>query len=138
MKHFNRDSLDYEFIDKVEAGLSLTGPDAKSLRFTPVQFANSKVEIENGIPILFNLTIPQYKYSQGQVIDTTRSRNLLLSKKQIAKLISYRNQKYMIIPIAIFLKGNWFKVELGIGRKMRKYEKRQKLMEKDYKRGLKT
>lgn len=138
MRHFNSDSLDYRFIDKVEAGLGLTGPDAKSLRVTPAQFANSKVDIQNGIPILFNLAIPQYKYSQGQTVDTTRSRNLLLSKKQIAKLISYRNQKYMIIPIAIFLKGNWFKVELGIGRKMRKYEKREKIREIDYKKGLKS
>ncbi|OGL54098.1 hypothetical protein A3K55_02625 [Candidatus Shapirobacteria bacterium RBG_13_44_7] len=136
MRHFNRDSLDYHFIDKLEAGLALTGSDAKSLRTQTVQFANSKVEITNGQPVILNLHIPLYKYSQGQTIDTTRTRNLLLSQKQIAKLISYRHQKYMLIPIAIYLKGKWFKVEIGIGRKMKKYEKREKIRQKESEKGL--
>lgn len=136
MKYFNKESLDYQFVDKFEAGLALTGSDAKSLRTQMPQFANSKVEIKNGIPILTNLKIPTYKFSQNQEIDTTRERNLLLSEKEIAKLISFRNQKYMIIPIAIFLQGKWFKVEIGIGRKMRKYEKRQKIKDREVKQSL--
>ncbi|MFA6250851.1 MAG: SsrA-binding protein [Candidatus Shapirobacteria bacterium] len=134
MRHFNRDSLDYHFIDKLEAGLVLTGSDAKSLRTQTVHFQNSHVEIKNGLPSLINLQIPLYKYSQGQPVDTTRSRNLLLSQKQIAKLISYRNQKYMLIPISIYLKGKWFKVEIGIGRKLKKYEKREKIKLEDFKK----
>ena len=137
MKHFNKESRDYEFVAKIEAGIALTGSDAKSLRTQVPQFANSKVEIQNGRPVLFNLTIPLYKYSQGQIIDTTHERALLLSQKEIAKLTSYRNQKYMLIPIAIYLKGKWFKVEIGIGRKMRKYEKREKLKAKEMKKVLK-
>lgn len=136
MKYFNKESLDYQFVDKFEAGLALTGSDAKSLRTQTPQFANSKVEIKNSIPILTNLKIPLYKYSQKQEIDTTRERNLLLSEKEIAKLISFRNQKYMIIPIAIFLQGKWFKVEIGIGRKMKKYEKRQKIKDRELKQSL--
>ncbi len=134
MRHFNRESRDYQFVDKIEAGLVLTGSDAKSLRTQTPQFANSKVEIQNGQPVIFNLHIPVYKYSQGQPIDTTRTRSLLLSQKQIAKLISYRHQKYMIIPIAIFTRGKWFKVELGVGRKLKKFEKRQKLKAKEFKK----
>jgi SsrA-binding protein len=136
MRQFNKESLDYDFIDKIEAGLVLTGSDVKSLRTQTVQFASSKVEIKNGQPILFNLDIPVYKFSHGQEIDTTHERNLLLSKKQIAKLQSYRNQKYMLIPISIYLKGPWFKVEIGIGRKMKKFEKREKIKARDLKRGL--
>jgi len=136
VKHFNKESRDYEFIAKYEAGIALTGPDAKSLRTQTPQFANSKVEIENGDPIISNLKIPLYKYSQGQIIDTTQERKLLLSKKEIAKLISYRNQKYMLVPISIFLQGKWFKVEIGVGRKMRKYEKREKLKTKEMKKTL--
>ena len=133
MHHFNRDSLDYKFIDKLEAGLVLTGPDVKSLRTQPAQFQNSHVDILNGIPQIVNLNIPLYKFSHGQTIDTTSSRTLLLSQKQIAKLLSYRRQKYMLIPIAIYSKKNWFKVEIGIGRKMRQYEKRQKIKEREFK-----
>jgi len=131
VKHFNKESRDYEFIAKFEAGIALTGSDAKSLRTQTPQFANSKVEIKNGQPILINLTIPLYKYSQGQPIDTTHERNLLLSQKEILKLISFRNQKYMLIPVSIFTKGKWFKVEIGVGRKMRKYEKREKIKAKE-------
>jgi SsrA-binding protein len=131
VKHFNKESRDYEFIAKFEAGIALTGSDAKSLRVQIPQFANSKVEIQNGKPILSNLKIPLYKYSQGQPIDITQERALLLSEKEIAKLISFRNQKYMIIPISIFIKGRWFKVEIGVGRKMRKYEKREKIKAKE-------
>ena len=137
MKHFNKESRDYEFVAKFEAGIALTGSDAKSLRNQVPQFANSKVEIQNSHPVLFNLTIPLYKYSQGQIIDTTHERNLLLSQKEIAKLISYRNQKYMLVPISLFLKGKWFKVEIGVGRKMRKYEKREKIKAKEIKKTLK-
>ncbi|MDP4010045.1 MAG: SsrA-binding protein [Candidatus Shapirobacteria bacterium] len=136
MKHFNKDSRDYQFVEKFEAGLILTGSDAKSLRTQESQFSNSKVEIVNGQPVLMNLKIPVYKYSQSQEIDTTHDRKLLLSEKEIARIISYRHQKYMIIPISIFLKGKWFKVEIGIGRKIRKYEKRQKIKDRDLKRNL--
>jgi len=134
VKHFNKESRDYEFIDKFEAGIALTGSDVKSLRNQVPQFANSKIEVEKGKPIIFNLTIPLYKYSQGQTIDTTHQRYLLLSEKEISKLISFRNQKYMLIPISIFLKGKWFKVEIGVGRKMRKYEKREKIKAKEMKK----
>ena len=136
MRYFNKDSLDYQFFDKFEAGLALTGSDAKSLRTQTPQFASSKIEVVNGQPILFDLKIPKYKYSQNTTTDTTTDRNLLLSEKEIAKIQSLRHQKYMIIPIAIYLKGKWFKVEIGVGRKMRKYEKRQKIKDQEMKKIL--
>lgn len=134
MRFFNRDSLDYEFKDKFEAGLVLTGSDAKSLRTQGVQFNGSKIEIIDGIPTVFNLSIEPYKFAQSQEVDKTKERKILLSSKEIAKLQSLRNQKYMIIPISIFLKHNWFKMEIGVGRKLRKYEKKEKIKSKDYKR----
>ena len=133
MRYFNKDSRDFQFIEKFEAGISLTGSDAKSLRLNQPQFNGSKIEIINGIPTLFNLKIAKYKYAQDNTVDTTTERNLLLSEKEIAKLISLRHQKYMIIPIAIFLKGKWFKVEIGVGRKLRKYEKRQQIKDREIK-----
>lgn len=136
MKYFNRDSLDYNFSDKIVAGLVLNGSDAKALRVNGVQFKGAKVEIINGIPTVLNLEISPYKYSQNQEKDKSGERKLLLNSKEIAKLQSYRNQKYMMIPIAIFLQGIWFKMEIGIGRKMRKFEKREKIKEKEIKRGI--
>jgi len=136
MRYFNKDSLDFQFIEKFDAGLRLSGADAKSLRVQTPQFAGSKIEVINGQPILFNLKISKYKYAQDSITDTTAERNLLLTEKEIAKLISLRHQKYMIIPIAIHLKGKWFKVEIGVGRKMRKYEKRAKIKDKEMKQNL--
>ncbi len=136
MRYFNKDSLDYQFIEKFSAGIVLSGSDAKSLRVQTPQFIGSRVEVINGQPILFNLKIPVYKYSRNTDIDTTLERNLLLSEKEIAKLISFRHQKYMMIPIAIYLKGKWFKVEIGVGRKMRKFEKREKIKNREIKKSL--
>ncbi len=136
MRYFNKDSLDYQFIHKFEAGIALNGADAKSLRVQTPQFIGSKVEVVNGQPILFNLKIPVYKYSQNAQTDKTLNRNLLLSEKEIAKLQSFRHQKYMIIPIAIYLRGKWFKVEIGVGRKMRKYEKRAKIKDEEIQKSL--
>ena len=137
MRYFNKDSRDYQFVHKFEAGIALNGSAAKSLRLQTPQFIGSKIEIINGQPILFNLKIPKYKYSQeeennNQVLET----KLLLSEKEIAKLISFRHQKYMIIPIAIYLKGKWFKIEIGVGRKMRKYEKRAKIKDRELKQKI--
>jgi len=135
MRHFNKDSHDYAFVDKLEAGLALSGSDVKSLRTQTVQFANSKIDIIDGVPYIENLHIPVYKYSQGQIIDISRSRSLLLKAKEIANLQSYRHQKYALIPIAIFLSGKWFKVEIGIGKKIKKYEKREKIKAREFQRG---
>ena len=136
MRHFNRDSRDYHFIDKVEAGLVLTGADVKSLRTQTVQFQNAHVTVDDGRAELINLKIPLYKFSQNQTIDTTRSRSLLLKPTQIKKLQSYKKQKYMFIPIAIYLSGHWFKVEIGIGKKVKKYEKRNQLKKQEFKRQI--
>jgi SsrA-binding protein len=137
VRYFNKDSLDYEFTDKFEAGLVLSGADAKALRVNGVQFKGTKVEVINGVPSVFNLTITPYKYAQNVEIDKSNERKLLLSTKEIAKLQSLRHQKYMLIPVAIYLKGRWFKMEVGVGRKMRKYEKREKIKKKEMKRDLK-
>ena len=127
MKYHNRDSRDYTFLEKFEAGMVLSGADAKALRVAGVQFNGSKVEIINGVPTVFNLTITPYKFAQNKETDKTSERKLLLTRKEIAKLQSLRHQKYMLVPIAIFTKGRWIKMEIGVGRKMKKYEKREKL-----------
>ena len=138
MKYFNKDSLDYSFSDKMIAGLVLNGSDAKALRVNGVHFKGTKIEVIDGIPRVLNLEIVPYKYSQNQEKDKSGERKLLLNSKEIAKLQSYRNQKYMMIPISIFLQGIWFKMEIGIGKKMRKFEKREKIRAKEIKSGIRN
>jgi SsrA-binding protein len=78
------------------------------------------------------LHIP-YKFGRSENSDKTEERKLLLKKEEIAKLMSYRKQKYMLIPTAIFLARKWFKLEIGIGRMMRKFEKREKIKARETK-----
>lgn len=134
MKYFNLDSRDYHFRDTFVAGLVLTGSDTKSLRTQTPQFVNSKIDIINGIPYILNLHIPIYRFSQKQIIDVTADRKLLLKQGEIAKLISYRHQKYAMVPISIFTKGSFFKLEIGVGHKIKKYEKREKLRAEEFKK----
>jgi len=131
MRHFNRDSLDFTFTAKFVAGMVLAGAEAKSLRTSPPQYRNSRVEVVNGVPVLFNLFIPPYKFAASQVLNTTGEINLLLKEKEIKELQSYRHQKYMLVPIAIFPAGRYLKLEIGVGRKMRRYEKREKIKARD-------
>ena len=127
MRYFNRDSRDFNFLEKFEAGIVLSGADAKALRVSGVTFNGSKIEVVNGVPTVFNLTINPYKFAQNKEIDKSNERKLLLNKKEIAKLQSLRHQKYMLVPVSIFTKGRWFKMDIGVGRKMKKYEKREKI-----------
>jgi len=127
VSYVNRDSRDYNFLEKFEAGIVLSGADAKALRVSGVQFNGSKIEVINGVPTVFNLTISPYKFAQNKEIDKSNERKLLLNKKEIAKLQSLRHQKYMLVPVSIFTKGRWFKMDIGVGRKMKKYEKREKI-----------
>jgi SsrA-binding protein len=127
VRYFNRDSRDFNFLEKFEAGIVLSGADAKALRVSGVTFNGSKIEVVNGVPTVFNLTINPYKFAQNKEIDKSNERKLLLNKKEIAKLQSLRHQKYMLVPVSIFTKGRWFKMDIGVGRKMKKYEKREKI-----------
>lgn len=136
MRYFNRDSLDFSFLKKYQAGLVLSGSDAKSLRTQGVQFKGSKIEIINGIPTVFSLVITPYKFASQDIVDKTGERKLLLSQTEIKEIQSFRHQKYMLIPVSIYTKGRWFKMEFGVGRKMRKYEKREQLKQRDFERGL--
>jgi tmRNA-binding protein len=83
-----------------------------------------------------------YKIESSYMVDFRTIKILVddfinLSEKEIKQLQSYRNQKYMIVPIAIFPKGKWLKLELGVGRKLRKYEKREKIKARDLSREVK-
>ena len=136
MKHFNPDSRDYTFIEKFEAGLVLTGGDVKSLRTLTTPLKGSHVDIIDNKPYLVSANIPHYKFSQT-THDTTGQRSLLLNKSEIKKLLSFRHQKYMLVPIKIYSKGSWFKLEIGVGRKLKKYEKRQIIKKRDFDRSQK-
>jgi len=98
---------DYEILEKYEAGIVLLGPEVKALRENPnVSFKDSFVRIQNGEAWLLNLYIPPYRHNTMQKIDPTRTRKLLLHKREIKRLLGKVEQKGLtIIPLSLYFKN---------------------------------
>lgn len=122
----------YIILDTIEAGIVLTGTEIKSIRSGKVNLKDSYATITKGEVILYNLHISPYQ--QGNIFnkDPSRERKLLLNKKEINKLIGFTKQKGLsLIPISLYFKGSFVKIELGIGKGKKLYDKRQEIAKKD-------
>jgi len=136
-KFLNRASRDYHFTQEFEAGLSLTGAEAKSLRTQGASFSDSRVTFAaSGQLLLLNFHIPAYPFAVSTGYTPDRSRPLLLKKSELNRLASFKKQGYSLIPISIYLKRRWWKVKIAAGRRLRKYEKRRQIKDKENKREM--
>lgn len=118
--------------DKIEAGIVLYGTEIKSIRAGKVNIKDSYADIKNGEVYIHGMHINPYEHGNIFNKDPLRDRKLLLNKREINKLIGLCKQKgYSLIPISIYFKGNFIKVELGIGKGKKLYDKRQDLAKKD-------
>lgn len=123
--------FDYEISDSIEAGIVLTGDEIKAIRANKVDMTGSYAKIINSEVIWLGANI---NIIAG---DRQRSRKLLLHKAQIDKLIGKTaEQGYSLIPVKMYLTRGKAKLELGIGKGMKKYEKREKLKKRDIEREI--
>ncbi len=129
---------EYEIEDKIEAGIALTGAEAKAIRTRGVQLKDALVKIINGEPYLINAVIHPYPFARKEDQDMDRSRKLLLKESQIKKLIEKKGQKLTIVPLACYTKGRWIKVLLGIGKRKTKQKRKQELIDKALKRQIRS
>jgi SsrA-binding protein len=129
----NRRALhDFEIEEKFEAGIRLTGAEMKSVRQRRVDLRGSFVKIINEGPFVLNLKIHKYPFAADREYDPKRTRKLLLKKNQIKRLIGKDSQKgTMVVPLRLYLKGNVVKLEIGVGKMRKKWDKRQVLKERD-------
>lgn len=138
MEIYNRKvKHDYFIEDIYEAGIVLTGTEIKSVRAGNANIKDSYGVIKNNEIFLLNMFISQYK--EGNIFnhDETRTRKLLLHKKEIKKISEKVNtQGLTLIPLKLYFKNNILKVELGICRGKKNYDKREALKEKDIKRNI--
>ena len=138
MEIYNRKAKhDYFIEDTYEVGIVLTGTEIKSVRAGNANIKDSYGVIKNNEVFLLNMFISQYK--EGNIFnhDETRTRKLLLHKKEIKKISEKVNtQGLTLIPLKLYLKNNILKVELGICRGKKNYDKREALKEKDIKRNI--
>ena len=134
----NRRAFHDYFIDETyEAGLVLTGTEVKSLRAGKVNLRDGYVRMEGHEAWLENVHISSY--AQGGYVnhEPLRSRKLLLHSKEIASLIGKVKQRgYTLIPLRLYFARNRAKVEIGLGRGKRQYDKRQALAEADARREM--
>lgn len=122
----------YEIIDTLEAGIVLCGTEIKSIRNGKVNLKDSYASIKNGELYIYNLHISPYEFGNIYNKDPLRDRKLLVSKREINKLIGLIKQKsYSLVPISLYFKNNFVKVELGIGKGKKLYDKRQDIAKRD-------
>jgi len=134
----NRKALrDYEIFEKREVGIELLGSEVKSLRAGKVNLADCYAAIEHGEVFLFNLHISPYEFSGKESHDPTRTRRLLLHKKEIKRLFGAVNEKgFTLIPLRIYFKGPYVKIELATARGRKKYDKREKIARREADRSI--
>ncbi|PIR03820.1 MAG: SsrA-binding protein [Candidatus Magasanikbacteria bacterium CG11_big_fil_rev_8_21_14_0_20_39_34] len=125
--------FDYEIQEKLEAGLMLLGSEAKAVRTGNVKLSGSYVTFHKNEPMITGLHIPKYKYSGHlKEYDPERSRKLLLSQKQIAYIQGKSQEKGLtIIPLSIYTKGRYIKVEIGVCRGKKTHDKRRVIKKRE-------
>src|SRR4029453_13739761 len=117
---------DYFIMEKFEAGVSLLGTEVKSIREGRINLKDSYASIRGGEAFLFNCHISPYTHGNRQNHEPTRTRKLLLQRKEIRKLIGKTQEKGLtLIPIRVYLKRGLIKIELGLARGKKLYDKRE-------------
>lgn len=123
----------YEIIDTIETGIVLYGTEIKSIRMGKVNLKDSYAVIEKNREVfVYSMNISSYENGNIYNKDPLRPKKLLLNKREINKIIGMTSQKgYSLIPISLYFKGNFVKMELGIGRGKKLYDKREDLKKKE-------
>ena len=123
---------DYFIEESLEAGLKLLGSEIKSIRQGKVTVNDSFVTIKDGEAFVHNMHIAKYDFSNRFNHEETRPRKLLLHKKEIIKLFAKtREQGYTLVPLKLYLKDGLAKLEVGVAKGKKDYDKRETLKEKD-------
>lgn len=138
MEIINRKArFDYEIFDTYEAGIVLTGTEIKSIRNGNANIKDCYAIIKDDEAYILNMYIKEY--TEGNIFnhEETRTRKLLLHKKEIFKLRdAIAKEGYTLIPLKVYFKGNHVKVEIAIARGKKTYDKREAMKERDIKRDI--
>ncbi len=136
---FNKRALfDYVILEKFEAGLVLFGHEVKSIRANRMSLLGAYVTISRGAAWLINAHVPLYpKAGPKPDYDTNRSRKLLLHKRELDRLAGKMEQKGLtFVPISVYTKGSQIKLEFGIGRGKKQFEKRESIKKREVDREI--
>lgn len=137
MKIINRRARrDFTILEKLEAGIVLTGPEVKSVREGRVKLDEAFVKLKDDGAYLINSFIASYKFADAKDYDAYRPRKLLLHKKEIVRLKTKLSQikGLTIIPLSLYTKGSLIKLEIALAKGRKKFEKKKLEKEKAIKR----
>ena len=128
----------YEIIKKIEAGIVLYGTEIKSIRAGKVNLKDSYASIErNGEIYVYSMHISPYDFGNIYNKDPMRPKKLLLNRREINKLVGEVSKKgYTLVPTQLYFKGNFVKLELGVGKGKKLYDKREDIAKKDAERRM--
>jgi len=126
---------DYFIEDKYEAGIELVGTEVKSLRMGKCSIKEAFVRIQKGEVFIYGMHISPYEKGNIFNRDPLRARKLLLHRYEIRKIEGQIAQKgYTLVPLNVYLKGSLMKVEIGLAKGKKQYDKRQDIAKRDMKR----
>lgn len=127
----------YEVLERFETGIALKGTEVKSVRAGKLNISDSYALCKNGEIILHHMHISPFEAGNRFNHDPYRKRKLLLRKREIAKLCSETERKQLtLVPLSVYFKKQWVKLELGLCRGRKKYDKRQNIAEKESKKRI--
>lgn len=134
----NRDAFhNYEILEKLEAGIQLTGPEVKSVKNGNVSLKGSFATIHHNELRLVNMHVGLYKPAAGVHQEPERSRRLLVHRSDIDRFIGkIQSAGLTLVPLSIYSKSGLIKVELGLGKGKKAYDKRQSIKKRDVKRQI--
>lgn len=134
----NKKAYHEYFVDeKFEAGLELTGTEVKSVRKGAVNLKDAFCRVEDGEMLVFGMHISPYENGNIFNREPMRTRKLLMHKKEIMRLFGQVGQKgYALIPLSVYFRGKWAKMEIGLCRGKKLYDKRDAAAEKSAKREM--
>jgi len=125
----------HHILEKVEAGIVLTGAEVKAVKTKRVDLTGSYVKIIGSETYLVNAKIYPYEYARNEGYEETRTRKLLLHKTEIIALKSRLSQGNLtLVPLSLYERNGFIKLELALARGKKKYEKKRDLKEKDLER----
>jgi SsrA-binding protein len=123
---------DYHIDETFEAGIALTGTEIKSVRAGSINLRDSYAQVKNGELWLLNAHIAPYEPASRQNVDPYRDRKLLMHRREIMRLFGRVQEKgFTLVPLKVYLKKNRAKVELGLARGKKLYDKREAISKRD-------
>ena len=130
-------NFDYEIIDTFETGIVLTGTEIKSIRLGKCNLKDSYAIIKNNEIFILNMHISQYEQGNRFNHDETRTRKLLMHKKEILKLRDKLEiEGFTLVPIKLYFKGSKAKLLIGLAKGKKNYDKRESIKKKDIERQI--